>query len=90
MNITAAQIVEWIIAILPSLVAIISFVGITIKTLKEFRESKSEIFTFKDLTEVKKELKEVKNLLKKEVQDNYDLKKQMNELLTKIDHIKRK
>ena len=84
------QITEWIIAILPSVIAVLSFVAVIFKTLKEFRESKKEIFNYTDLTETRKEIIEAKNQLKQVISENYELKKAIKELLTKIDKIQRK
>lgn len=90
MNMTIEQIVEWIISIIPDVLAVLSFVGITIKFMQEFRASKAEIFNFKDITEARKELKETSIKITQVLQENYELKKYIKELLTKIDHIQRK
>lgn len=83
MNITADQIVEWIIAILPSVIAVLSFVAVIWKTLREFKATKDEVVDLKELTEVKNQMRQVLN-------ENYELKKSIKELLTKIDKIQRK
>lgn len=90
MNITFDQIVEWIIAILPSVIAVLSFVAVTFKSLKEFRSSKLEVLDFKDITEARKELKETNARINEVLQENYELKKYIKELLTKIDKVQRK
>lgn len=76
------QIVEWIIAILPSVIAVLTTIGVIIKTLKEFASLKSQVVDLKALDDLKGELKQL-------VQENYELKKTLNETMTIIDRVKR-
>jgi predicted nuclease with TOPRIM domain len=83
-----------IVAAAPSITAIIGIVFAIIKGIKsnkdtskevidKFEEVRQEIFNTKEYSELKDQLKIVH-------QENIQLKKKLNELLTKIDHIERK
>lgn len=83
------QIYAVIIAAAPSLSAIIGIVVAVLKNCKsnklitdKFEEVKTEIISTKEYTELKDQLKIAH-------QENLELKKKLNELLTKIDHISR-
>lgn len=82
-----------IIAAAPSITAIIGIVFAVIKGIKnnqttskdildKFEEVREQVFDTKEYTELKEQLKIA-------YQENYELKKKINELLTKIDHIQR-
>jgi predicted nucleic acid-binding Zn-ribbon protein len=88
------QIYAIIIAALPALTSIIGIVLAVVKSIKKsettstdvinkFEEVRMEIFNTKEYSELK-------NQLSIAHQENYELKKKLNELLTKIDHIQRK
>ena len=76
------QIVNWVIAIIPSLTAITTAVGVIYKVIKQFAELKKEVVDMKDIEEVKGQMNIILN-------ENAKLKKSINELLTKIDHVDR-
>lgn len=80
---TVEQIVELIVSILPSLIAVLTTVGLIIKNLKEFAALKKQVTDLKCIDDLKDQIKEVVN-------QNYELKKQLNQAMTKIDHVKRK
>ena len=69
-----------IMAYAPLLVTIIGIVTWFIKMISVLKANKKE--SNEQITEIKGELQEVVN-------QNYALKKQLNELLTKIDHVDR-
>ena len=69
-----------IMAYAPLLVTIIGIVTSFIKMISVLKSNKKE--SNEKITEIKGELQEVVN-------QNYALKKQLNELLTKIDHVDR-
>ena len=87
------EIYALIIAAAPSITAIIGIVFAVIKGIKnnqttskdildKFEEVREQVFDTKEYTELKEQLKIA-------YQENYELKKKINELLTKIDHIQR-
>ena len=69
-----------IMAYAPLLVTIIGIVASFIKMISVLKANKKK--SNEQITEIKVELQEVVN-------QNYALKKQLNELLTKIDHVDR-
>lgn len=71
-----------IIAAAPSIAAIAGIVTAVSKLVKAFNELKAEVVNTKEFKELKEELKIAH-------QENRELKKKFNELLTKIDHIHR-
>ena len=87
------EIYALIIAAAPSITAIIGIVFAVIKgirsnqttskdILEKFEEVREQVFDTKEYSELKEQLKIA-------YQENYELKKKINELLTKIDHIQR-
>ena len=90
---TFEQIMAIVVAAAPSLTAIIGIVAAVIKGIKsnkatsqtvvdKFEEVRKEIFNTKEYSDLKDQLL----LIHKE---NYELKKQINQLLTKIDKVDR-
>ena len=82
-----------IMAAAPALTSIIGIIFAVVKGIKtskststavinKFEEVRQEIFNTKEYSELKDQLKLAH-------QENYELKKKLNELLTKIDHIQR-
>lgn len=82
-----------IMAAAPALTSIIGIIFAVVKGIKtskststdvinKFEEVRQEIFNTKEYSELKDQLKIAH-------QENYELKKKLNELLTKIDHIHR-
>lgn len=76
------QIVTWVLSILPSLIAVLSTVGLVIKTIRNFKKLKDDVSNMTAMEEIRSELKEV-------LQENRELKKQLNRTMTKIDHVHR-
>ena len=90
---TFEQIMAIVVAAAPSLTAIIGIITAIFKGIKsnkdtskevidKFEEVRQEIFNTKEYSELKEQLKIAH-------QENYELKKKLNELLTKIDRIDR-
>lgn len=79
---TVEQIVELVVSILPSVIAVLTTVGVIIKTLKEFAALKQQVTDMKAIEDVKQQLSAI-------LQENYALKKTLNETMTKIDHVQR-
>lgn len=75
-------IVEWIITILPSVIAVLSTVGLIWKTIKQFKKLKDDVSNMTAMEDIRNQLREV-------LQENASLKKQINETLTKIDKVHR-
>lgn len=75
-------IVQYVISILPSVIAVLSTVGLIWKTIKQFKKLKEDVSSMTAMEEIRAELKEV-------LQENAKLKKQLNETLTKIDKVHR-
>lgn len=80
---TLEQIVELVATALPSVIAFFTTIGMIIKTLKEFKQLRSEVANMKAIEDVKDELKVI-------LKENYELKRTLNEAMTKIDHVERK
>ena len=91
---TIEQILALVVAAAPSITAIIGIIFAVVKGIKnnnttskdildKFEEMREQVFDTKEYTELKEQLKIA-------YQENYELKKKINELLTKIDHIQRK
>lgn len=90
---TIGEIYALIVAAAPAVTAIIGIIIAVVKSIKtnsqtatdvinKFEEVRQEIFNAKEYSELKGQLLLVH-------QENYELKKKLNELLTKIDHIQR-
>lgn len=90
---TFEQIMAIVVAAAPSLTAIIGIVAAVVKSIRsnkatsqdvinKFEEVRQEIFNTKEYSDIKDQLKLAH-------QENYELKKKINELLTKIDKIDR-
>lgn len=76
------DIVLLIIAVAPSLTAIATAIGLCVSVLKKFKELREDIKTREDIEELKTRFKKILN-------ENYELKALIKELLEKIDGIKR-
>lgn len=72
-----------LIAAAPAITAIAGIVIAVTKLVKAFNDLKAEVVNTKEFEELKEELKAAH-------QENRELKKKLNQLLTKIDHIQRK
>ena len=91
---TFEQIMTVVVAAAPSLTAIIGIIAAVVKAIKsnkttskdvidKFEELRQQVFDTKEYTELKAQLTLAH-------QENRELKKKLNELLTKIDHVQRK
>ena len=74
------QYITMIIAILPSIINILSTIAVFFKLVNNFKSS---------LNTKTNELEELKNQYKVLLQENYELNALLKEYLTKIDHIVR-
>lgn len=75
-------IVSYVLAILPSFIAVLSTVGLIWKVIKNFKKLKDDVSNMTAMEDIRNQLKEV-------LQENAKLKKQLNETLTKIDKVHR-
>lgn len=76
------QIVEWVVAILPSVIAVLTTVGLVVKTLKEFTALHNQVTDMKAMEDVKTQLK----LL---LQQNYELKSKLDKTISKMNHVQK-
>ena len=76
------QIVSWIVAILPSVIAVLTTVGVVIEVIKKFKKLRDDVANMTAMKEIREELKQV-------MQENYALKKKLNETMTLIDKVHR-
>lgn len=76
------QITQIILMIAPSVITILSMIGVIAKVIMSFRALKKDVVDMKEMREVKEKL----NAL---LDENYALKKTLNETMAKIDHVKR-
>jgi len=77
------KIILSILAVAPSIVAIVSVITACVNLVKKFNELKGEVVKTKEYKEIKRELAASHR-------ENVELKKQISALLTKIDRIERK
>lgn len=73
---------EIIILIAPYVLSALTFIGVIAKVISSFRALKKDVVDMKDLSEVKSQMKQL-------LSENYELKKTLNETMTKIDHVRR-
>lgn len=76
------EIVLYIIAIAPSLTAVVTGISMVVTFCKNFEKLKQDI-------QAREDLEAIKTKFKKILQENYELKQLIKELLEKIDGIKR-
>lgn len=76
------QIVELILSITPSIIAVCTTLAAVIKMLKELKGLHTQVKDNKPSEELVDQMKSL-------IAQNIELKKQINEALTKIDHIDR-
>ena len=76
------QIVSWIVAIIPSVIAVLTTIGVVIEVIKKFKKLKDDVANMTAMKEIREELKQV-------VQENYALKRKLNETMTLIDKVHR-
>ena len=80
---TMEQVTNLVLTLAPDILVILSFIGVLIKVVNEFSKLKKQVTDMKSVEDTQKQLSEL-------LHDNLELKKQLNELLTKIDHVERK
>lgn len=76
------EIVLYIIAIAPSLTAVVTGISMVVTFCKNFEKLKQDI-------QAREDIEAIKTKFKKILQENYELKQLIKELLEKIDGIKR-
>ena len=73
-------IVQWVLSVVPSVIAILSTVGIILKALKEFEALKREVTDMKAMEDVRDQLKMI-------LQENYELKSRLDKTISKMNHV---
>ena len=76
-----------IMAYAPLLVTIIGIIVAFLKMISTIKNLRND--TSKTNEEKAAEIRDLKNQMSGVINQNYELKKQLNELLTKIDHVQR-
>lgn len=76
------SIINCILAAAPSVVAILTSFGVVAKIMGAFGSLRKEV-------QDKTEMKEIQDQFKVVLQENYELKKSINELIEKIDKVKK-
>lgn len=79
---TTSEIIQLVIGCAPSVIAILTFIGVVLKVCHEFTALKKQVVDMKAMDTLKEEMTAV-------LHENYELKKKLNETLTKIDHVRR-
>lgn len=77
------DIVDLIVYYFPSLVTVFTCLGVIFKIVKAFRELKTECLDLKDLENLKADLRVV-------LQENAELKRQLNETIKAVTKVRRK
>lgn len=80
---TTEEIINLILILAPSVLAILTMIATVWRVVKEFLKVKNVVTEMRSNTEISDKLSQV-------LQENYELKKTIKELLTKIDHVERK
>ncbi len=86
---TAEQIIELIMPYVVDAVSIISFVGVVLKVISQFKDLKKEVTDMKSIDTLKDEIKNLVGRLDDLAKENKELKRKYNETMTKIDHVRR-
>lgn len=79
---TTSEIMQLVIGCAPSVIAILTFIGVVFKVCHEFAKLKQTVADMRSVKEVNTKIADL-------VQENYELKTQLNEVLRKIDHVRR-
>ena len=77
------QIISLVISISPSIIAICTALGVVLRVIKDFKGLKKQVTDMKCFDDLNIQIGQL-------ISENYELKKKLNETLTKIDHIERK
>lgn len=80
---TTERIISLVISLGPSILSILTMVGVIMRVIKDFRDLKKSVVDMKCIEELNVKMSVV-------IQENIDLKRKLNETMTKIDHIERK
>lgn len=80
---TTETIISLVISICPSVIAILTMIGVVLRVIHDFKNLHKTVTDMKSLEELNAKMGHV-------LQENYQLKQKLNETLTKIDHIQRK
>lgn len=80
---TSDQIANIVLQIAPSVMAILTMAACIARIWRDFRDIKKQVADMKCIDALKDQISLV-------IRENYELKKKLNETLTKIDHIERK
>lgn len=80
---TTDQIISLVIGICPSVIAILTALSVVLRVIKDFKDLKKQVADMKCFDELNVK---ISNL----IQENYELKRTLNQTLTKIDRIERK
>lgn len=80
---TTDQIVSLIVGICPSVVTILTVASVIIRVVKDFKDLKKQVNDMKCFDDLNTKMGQL-------VHENYELKKKLNETLTKLDHVERK
>ena len=75
------EITAYIVAILPSVITVISVLAMVIKLLKNYNNLKEEVINSNRMKKIEEQVTVV-------IQENYELKKQIKLMIEKIDKVK--
>ena len=75
------EITAYIVAILPSVITVISVLAMVLKLLKSYNNLKEEVINSNRMKKIEEQVKVV-------IQENYELKKQIKLMIEKIDKVK--
>lgn len=87
---TVEKIISLVAQFGPTIINLIAVLAVVIKVLREIRSVVSDLAALKVKVNDDREMQDLKELVGRVVQENYELKRRQNELLEKLDHIKRK
>lgn len=87
------DVLVYIVTLLPTITAVLSCLGVALGVIAKFKALRRDIQDKTDLTEYKDQIKQIneddKLVIKELVDQNYQTQKQMAELITKIDKIRK-
>ena len=75
------EITAYIVAILPSVITVISVLAMVVKLLKNYNNLKEEVINSNRMKKIEEQVTIV-------IQENYELKKQIKLMIEKIDKVK--
>lgn len=87
------DVLVYIVTLLPTITAVLSCLGVALGVIAKFKALRRDVQDKTDLTEYKDQIKQIneddKLVIKELVDQNYQTQKQMAELITKIDKIRK-